>query len=94
MKTTSVTFLKNNLSAQLKEVATGETILITDHRKPVATLQPLRHGDAADDLSALSARGIVSLPQTSLAVTRFLEKPRAEGRAGLTDAVVEERSER
>lgn len=48
MKTTSVTLLKNNLSAQLKEVASGETILITDRRKPVASLQPLAHGNLKD----------------------------------------------
>lgn len=93
MKTTSVTLLKNNLSAQLKEVATGETILITDRRKPIASLQPLAHGDVANDLSGLCTRGIVSPPQKALVVASFLKKPRAEG-VGLTPAILEEREER
>ena len=94
MKTTSVTLLKNNLSAQLKEVASGETILITDRRKPVASLQPLAQGDLADDWSELSARGIVSPPQRTLVVGRFLKHPRGKGRDDLTKAILEERSER
>jgi len=94
MKTTSVTLLKNNLSAQLKEVASGETILITDRRKPVASLQPLAHGALADDWSGLSARGIVSPPKKSLVVGLFLEHPRGEGRNDLTKAILEEREAR
>lgn len=94
MKTTSVTLLKNNLSAQLKEVASGEAILITDRRKPVASLQPLAHGDLADDWSGLSGRGIVSPPKKSLVVGRFLKHPRGESRDDLTKAILEERAER
>lgn len=94
MKTTSVTRLKNSLSAQLKEVASGETILITDRRKPVASLQPLVHGDLADDWSGLSARGIVSPPQKSLVMGRFLKCPRGESRDDLTRAILEEREAR
>jgi len=94
MKTTSVTHLKSNLSAQLKEVASGETILITDRRKPVACLQPLAHGDLTDRLSGLCAQGIVSPSRKSLAVGRFLQSPRAESRDELTQAILEERSER
>ncbi len=94
MKTTSVTLLKNNLSAQLKEVASGETILITDRRKPVASLQPLAHGGLADDWLGLSARGIVSPPQKSLVLSRFLKHPRGGGRNYLTSAILEEREER
>lgn len=93
MKTTSVTRLKNHLSAQLKEVAAGETILITDRSKPIATLQPLAHGGGGDDVSALCAWGIVSPPQKPLAVASLLKKPRGEGVA-LTPAILEERAER
>jgi len=94
MKTTSVTLLKNNLSAQLKEVAAGETILITDRRKPVARLQPLSQADLTDDVSVLCALGVVSPPEAPLSVKSFLETPRAECRDGLTPAILEERSER
>jgi antitoxin (DNA-binding transcriptional repressor) of toxin-antitoxin stability system len=94
MKTTSVTLLKNSLSAQLKEVASGETILITDRRKPVASLQPLAHGELTDDLSDLYAQGIVAPPKKPFSVGRFLQKPRGESHAELSSAILEERQER
>jgi antitoxin (DNA-binding transcriptional repressor) of toxin-antitoxin stability system len=94
MKTTSVTILKNNLSAQLKEVLSGETILITDRRKPIASLQPLMHGDLADEVWNLCTRGIVSLPGKPLEVDSFLQNPRAKAPDGLTCAILEERQER
>lgn len=94
MKTTTVTLLKNNLSARLKEVASGETILITDRRKPVASLQPLSQVDLKEDAWRLLARGVVSPPKRSLEIGLFLQTPRAESRDELTAAILEERSER
>lgn len=94
MKTTSVTRLKNELSAHLKEVIAGETVLITDRRKPVATLQPLTPGDPMGDISSLSARGIVSPPIGRLSASKFLKHPKASGTGGLTEAILEERDGR
>jgi antitoxin (DNA-binding transcriptional repressor) of toxin-antitoxin stability system len=94
MKTTSVTRLKNELSAHLKEVIAGETVLITDRRKPVATLQPLSHSAPLGDISGLCARGIVSPPGGRLSVSRFLKCPKAAGPGGLTEAILEEREGR
>lgn len=94
MKTTSVTRLKNNLSAQLKEVVAGETILITDRRKPIATLQPLSSGEQGNALSGLCARGIVSPARKPLAVAALLRHPRGEAGGGLTQVILEEREGR
>ena len=94
MKTTSVTRLKNGLSAHLKEVLAGETVLITDRRKPIATLQPLTLGEKSGDILGLCARGIVSPPRRSLSVAKFLKQPKATGRRGLTDVILEEREHR
>jgi antitoxin (DNA-binding transcriptional repressor) of toxin-antitoxin stability system len=94
MKTTSVTRLKNNLSAQLKEVVAGETILITDRRKPIATLQPLTSGEQGSEISGLCARGIVSPARKPLVVSAFLRQPRGECSGGLSEVILEEREGR
>jgi antitoxin (DNA-binding transcriptional repressor) of toxin-antitoxin stability system len=94
MKTTTVTRLKNSLSAQLKEVVAGETLLITDRRKPIAMLQPLGPGEGAGKLASLSARGIVSPPQKPFSLATFLKQPKAGGGPDLTAAILEEREDR
>jgi len=95
MKTTSVTSLKNNLSARLKEVIGGESILITDRRQPIATLQPLGRGDRDEALAGMCARGLVSPPGQALKMAEFLEHPRGESAgAGLTEAILQEREDR
>lgn len=40
MKTISVSALKAHLSAELRKVKAGEQILVVEHRRPVAFLQP------------------------------------------------------
>lgn len=45
METTSISFLKTHLSAELKKVQNGVPLLIMDHRKPVATIQAVAEGD-------------------------------------------------
>jgi antitoxin (DNA-binding transcriptional repressor) of toxin-antitoxin stability system len=40
MKTISVSSLKSHLSAELKKVQAGETMVVLDHRHPVARVVP------------------------------------------------------
>jgi len=42
MKTISVSNLKTHLSAELKLVENGITIIVVDHKRPVATLSPIQ----------------------------------------------------
>jgi prevent-host-death family protein len=44
--------LKQNASAVVRRVASGETIEITDRGHPVARIVPLRHASAAEQLIA------------------------------------------
>ncbi len=46
--TTSVRELKDHLSKYLRRVQSGEEVIITSHRRPVAKLVPLS-GDETDD---------------------------------------------
>ena len=61
MKKASISETKNRLSALLKEVAQGETILIVDRDGPIARLEAVRpgSGDAADWIGELERRGVV-----------------------------------
>jgi prevent-host-death family protein len=62
MKTASVTDLKGNLSAHLKEVIAGEPLLVTDRNKPVAIIQPLGSGFSSQRVAGLVAKGVVGRP--------------------------------
>ncbi len=44
MSTVAIAELKAQLSAEIKKVRAGESILILDHRQPVARIVPLSSG--------------------------------------------------
>ena len=86
----SVRELKANLSAVLRQVAAGESAVITAHRKPIARLEPLLpQGDSVDD--RLMAAGLMTeRPQPGgLAPRKLLPLPPGVG--SLSDAVIEDR---
>lgn len=84
----------NQLSAHLKEVMAGETVVITDRGKPVATLQPVSPAKGRSELSVLCAQGVVSVPREELDLGPFLKLPRGKTGGGLAAAIVEACSER
>jgi prevent-host-death family protein len=62
MKTASISATKNQLSALIEQVRHGETILITDHDRPVARLIPIapENGQSSsDELALLERKGIL-----------------------------------
>ena len=95
MKTASVSDLKNNLSARLKQVVAGEPLVITDHRKPVAVVYPLEQDLMNEHVRSLVAEGLVVPPRKrgKLDAKSFLALPKAECNARLTEAILEERRE-
>lgn len=54
MKTASISQAKNQLSALIDQVRHGETVLITDHDRPVAQLVPAGPEDGTEGAAALS----------------------------------------
>jgi prevent-host-death family protein len=95
MKTASVSDLKNNLSARLKQVIAGEPLVITDHRKPVAVVYSLEQDLMDEHVRSLVAEGLVNPPRKTgkLDAKAFLALPKAECSASLTEAILEERRE-
>ena len=62
MKTASISQTKNQLSALIDRVRQGETIVITDHDRPVAKLVPAqaeKGEEAAGALAQLERKGII-----------------------------------
>jgi prevent-host-death family protein len=60
MKRASVSQAKNQLSALLEQVRQGETVVITDHDRPVARITAIVAGDPAiDGLDSLERKGLV-----------------------------------
>jgi len=45
METTSISYLKTHLSAELKRVQNGVPLMVLDHRKPVATIRAVAEED-------------------------------------------------
>lgn len=94
MRTASVTDLKNNLSAKLREVAAGESLVVTDRRKPVAVLQSLSGTLGDSRLAGLIAAGLVRPAKTRLDVKAFLRLKRAACELPLSQAIEADREGR
>ena len=93
MEKVSVSRLKNQLSAYLKKVRDGQTLLVTDRNRPIARLQPVAPlaGDA-ERIARLVELGLVSPPKAlplSIEEIRRI-RPAAPG-AKLLEALLEER---
>ena len=65
MKTVGVRELKNRLSEYLRQVRSGETVLVTDRGEVVAELTPPGHATTAGDVPAallsLAKRGLATI---------------------------------
>ncbi len=93
MEKVSVSKLKDQLSAYLKKVQGGQTLLVTDRNKPVARLEPVTQAASETQrIARLVEQGIVSLPKApplSIEEIRRM-RPVAPG-AKLLEALLEER---
>ena len=69
MKTVGVRELKNRLSEYIRQVRSGESVLVTDRGEVVAELTPPGHGTADGEvpaaLLALAKRGLATLGAAS-----------------------------
>ncbi|MGQ0834692.1 MAG: type II toxin-antitoxin system Phd/YefM family antitoxin [Gammaproteobacteria bacterium] len=95
MERATISKLKDNLSAYLRKVRAGQSVVIYDRDVPVARLERIESsGRGPDRLALLRAQGLVRPPARPLAVKqlRALLKPvPRKGRLG--EALREERAE-
>jgi prevent-host-death family protein len=93
MRSVSVSDAKNNLSALLREIRGGATILITDRGVPVARLvAPATHRGIPPAVVEMAHQGRLMLPQRQPG-TKWLDlpRPRAKGKASALAALLDER---
>ena len=93
MKVTSISELKDTLSAHLDRVRSGETVVVTERRSPIATLERIAPGSLSDTQQRMVSEGIIAPRKQSLDVARLLAMPLAGCPASLVSAILEERSE-
>jgi antitoxin (DNA-binding transcriptional repressor) of toxin-antitoxin stability system len=89
----TISQLKDRLSAYLKKVRAGRSILIVDRDQPIARIERIETGGPADDrIGRLERAGLVRRGSGRLDVAALRrEAPRA--RESVLDALVEDRRE-
>ena len=88
----SVSKVKNSLSGYLEKVKAGQSVLITDHRKVVAVLEPVDSASWPQEIRNALEQGEGKAPRRRLDVAAFNRVPRAQG-SSLTAAVLDERQQ-
>ena len=92
MKTTAISELKAHLSDYLKQVKSGNEVLVTDRGKPVARIVPISSKTRfRGSFSRMEKEGLIKLGSGKLP-NDFWTMPRAEDPQGLVlKALLEER---
>lgn len=91
MERTSIADLKAHLSAYLRKVKAGETVLVLDRGRPVARIEPVdtaQEGDAR--LARLEAAGVLSRPKGPMPMD-LLREPGPRPAKSVVEALIEER---
>ena len=93
MEKVTISQLKNRLSAYLRKVRAGATILVLDRDEPVARLERVGvTGPAGDRLASLERAGLVRRARRRVALERLRqEAPRVT--RSVVAALIEERRE-
>jgi prevent-host-death family protein len=90
METATISQLKNRLSAYLRKVKAGQTVLILDRDEPVAMITAVTAEDRPEDrLAKLEKRGLVRRT-TSADPAKALQEPVSAGKS-VVQALLEER---
>ena len=88
MASVGVRELRDNLSRYLRRVREGESLVITDHGKPIGELAPAVRGRSAEHARALVLKGVASWSGGK--PKGLARAPRPRG--GLvSDAIIEDR---
>jgi antitoxin (DNA-binding transcriptional repressor) of toxin-antitoxin stability system len=78
MKTISISGLKTHLSEELRRVKAGETLLVMEHRHPIAKLVPVTDQPLFAREAKTRYTCTVMAPLTDKDPARFLEEERSE----------------
>ena len=95
MKTVNIGKLKNQLSAYLRYVRSGEEVVVRDRGVPVARILPLHAASASDEEERLVASGAMKLPPQEMDWKLFFSLPKGNvSRKVAVDHAIESRGDR
>ncbi len=89
MASVQIAELKNNLSAYLRKVRTGEEVIICDRKAPIAKIVPLGAGDLDLEEQELIAKGLMLPAQKSYDADAFFAIGRGMRRRSGTKAAID-----
>lgn len=93
MEKATISEIKNRLSAYLKKVKAGQSILILDRDQPVARLERVERDQHPDDrLTRLERAGLIRRG-TQPVPLKALKAPTLKPKASVLQSLVEERRE-
>lgn len=94
MKTTTVSQFKTSLSAYLRQVKTGEEVLITKHGRPIARLLPIANPvSLSEHMKDMEKRGMLKRGEKPLPAD-FWNLPRpADPQGAVRSTVLGEREQ-
>lgn len=93
MHKATISQLKNNLSAYLKRVRSGESILVCDRDEPIARLDRVTGAQSADArINGLARQGLLRPAQRPLSL-ETLRRPVPKPGRSVVEALIEERRE-
>lgn len=93
MEKATISQLKNQLSAYLRKVKAGESVLILERDQPVARIEPIAaHGADEERLVRLERAGLVRRAKRPLSLER-LRKEAPRPKKSVVEALIEDRRE-
>ena len=93
MEKATISQLKNQLSAYLRKVKAGESVLILERDQPVARIEPIvAHEVDEERLVRLERAGLVRRAKRPLSLER-LRKQAPEPKTSVVEALIEDRRE-
>lgn len=93
MEKVTIADLKNRLSAYLRKVRAGESVLVLDRNRPIARIEPVRGKEEREGrLARLEAAGLVRLPTQPIPI-ELLKVEAPVSKESVLNALLEERSE-
>jgi prevent-host-death family protein len=95
MEQVNISTLKDKLSAYIRKVRAGETVLVMDRDQPVAQLMPVSRQETDDErVARLIAQGVIRPAKgPPLDMDEFLRRRPVVRGAGVLEALLEERRE-
>ena len=95
MRSVNIGDLKNQLSAYLQYVRSGEEVIVRDRNLPVARILPVENGYLSDLERQLVASGAMKLPEREMDWKAFWSLPKSKvSHRAAVKAAIESRGDR